>query len=60
MLPGPKKTVSLVLPAELYELLKNRAQETCYTLPAYIRQVLKRYARRLEDAPFALDDWWLL
>jgi len=41
MTKGPKKTVSVALPVELYEQLKEKAEETSRTVPSYIRQVLK-------------------
>jgi len=37
----PKKTVSVVMPVELYDLLAEKAEETNRTIPGYIRQVLK-------------------
>ncbi len=40
MKKGPKKTVSVSLPVELYERLRERAEATCRTVPGYIRQVL--------------------
>jgi len=41
----PRKTISLVMPQELYDQLKELAQENCYTLPGYIRQILKIHIR---------------
>ena len=38
---GSKKKVSVSMPPELYEQLKILAKENCYTLPGYIRQILK-------------------
>ena len=40
-----KKKVSVSMPQELYEQLKILSQENCYTLPGYIRQVLKVHVR---------------
>ena len=40
-----KKNVSVSMPQELYEQLKILSQENCYTLPGYIRQVLKVHVR---------------
>ncbi len=38
---GSKKTVRIVMPVELYDLLAEKAEETCRTVPGYILQVLK-------------------
>lgn len=39
------KKVSVSMPQELYEQLKILAKENCYTLPGYIRQILKVHVR---------------
>lgn len=57
MIKGPKKTVSVVLPLELYEWLSLLAGDASRTVPAYIRQVLKCYLWHLEHCPEALKDW---
>lgn len=57
MIKGPKKTVSVVLPLELYEWLQLLAEETYRSVPAYIRQVLKCYLWHLENRPESLRDW---
>jgi len=44
-----KKKVSVSMPRELYEQLKILAQENCYTVPGYIRQILKIHVRRQAD-----------
>ncbi len=41
MKKSPKKTVSVSMPVELYDLLAERAEATSRTLPGYICQVLK-------------------
>ena len=57
MIRGPKKTVSVAMPLELYEWLKPLAQDTGRTLPGYIRQVLKAYRWHLENRPDTMEDW---
>ena len=37
------------MPQELYEQLKILSQENCYTLPGYIRQVLKVHVREQDE-----------
>lgn len=54
MISGPKKTVSIVLPMELYEELDALAREASRSLPAYLRQVFKahlEYMRRVSPPP---------
>ena len=43
MISGPKKAVSVLMPLELYERVKEQAERTNKTVPGYVRQVLKRY-----------------
>ena len=43
MIKGPKKTVSVILPLDLYEWLAVLAEDTGRSVPGYIRQVLKSY-----------------
>lgn len=57
MIKGPKKTVSVILPLELYERLAVLAEDTARTVPGYIRQVLKSYLWHLENRPESLKDW---
>lgn len=57
MIKGPKKTVGVVLPLELYEWLALLAGDTGRTVPGYIRQVLKGYLWHLENCPETLKDW---
>ena len=44
-----RKTVAVTMPRELYEQLNLLAAENCYTLPGYIRQLLRVYVREQED-----------
>lgn len=44
-----RKTVAVTMPRELYEQLKLLAAENCYTLPGYIRQLLRVHVREQED-----------
>ena len=46
---GFKKKVSVSMPPELYEQLKILAKENCYSLPGYIRQILKVHIREQGD-----------
>ena len=57
MIKGPKKIVSVTLPLELYEWIALLAEDTCRSVPGYIRQVLKGYRWHLEHCPEALKDW---
>lgn len=58
MIREPKKTVSIILPLDLYDQIKKQAEETSRTVPAYIRQVLRRYLWHIENAPERLTDKW--
>jgi len=40
MKKGPRKVVSVIMPQELYDALKERAKEDCRSVPSYIRLVL--------------------
>lgn len=57
MIKEPKRTVSVLMPLELYRQLKTLADDTSRTLPAYIRLVLKDYLWHLENSPEMLADW---
>ena len=37
---GPRKTVSVVMPLELYDTIKRLAEEDVRSIPSYIRLVL--------------------
>ncbi len=41
MIKGSRKTVHIIMPVEFYDLLAEKAEETCRTVPGYILQVLK-------------------
>lgn len=47
MVKGPKKTVSVLIPEELYQELTQEAGQTSRSLSAYIRQVLKAHLQYL-------------
>ena len=51
MKSGPKKTVSVLLPEELYKELLKRAEHSSRPLSAYIRQILKAHLQYLERFP---------
>ena len=44
-----KKKVGVSMPLEQYEQLKILAKENCYSLPGYIRQILKVHIREQGD-----------
>jgi len=60
MIKGPKKTVSVVMPLELYEWLALLAEDTSRSVPSYIRQILKGYLWQLEHCPETLGDWQIV
>ena len=43
MIKGPRKSVSVALPLELYERVKKQAERTGRRVPGFIRQVVKGY-----------------
>jgi len=43
---GPKKTVGVTMPLELYQTLKELAEEDQRSIPSYIRLVLKEYTKQ--------------
>ena len=45
---GPKKTISIVIPEDLYQRLCVLAGKTSRPLSAYIRQVLKAHLQYLD------------
>ena len=49
---GEKKTrrVCLTLTEETYQQINNLAQENSYSLPGYIRQLIRLHLRELERA----------
>lgn len=60
MLKGPKKTVALGLPEECYNKIKGLADDTCRTVPSYIRMIVYNYLRRLDKSDPTQEDWWLV
>ena len=60
MLKGPKKTVSLGLPEECYDKIKELADDTYRTVPSYIRMIVYNYLRRLDKSDLSSDDWWVV
>ena len=58
MVEEPKKTVHLVLTQEEYEKLKCLANETCRTVPNYLRRVIYHHLRRQECMPPTAKAWW--
>lgn len=60
MLKGPKKPVSLGLPEECYDKIKELADDTNRTVPSYIRMIVYNYLRRLERPDTKQDDWWVV
>lgn len=47
MIKGQKKTISIVIPVELYERLNALAEESSRPLSAYIRQVVRAHLEYL-------------
>ena len=60
MIKGPKKTVSLILPQEDYDRLKALADDTCRTIPSYIRMMIYHYLHRLARSDTRQNDWWVV
>lgn len=60
MFKGPKKTVALGLPEECYVKIKELADDTCRTVPSYIRMIVYNYLRRLDKPDAKQDDWWVV
>ena len=58
MIKGPKKTVSIALPEEYYNKIKELADDTYRTVPSYLRMVVYNYLRRLDRPDTEADDWW--
>ena len=48
---NPKKSVAVVLPLDRYQALARLAEQNSYSLPAYIRQVLRNHIQSLEGEP---------
>ena len=56
MITGPKKTISVLLPEDLYQELSVLAKDSSRPLSAYIRQVLKAHLQYLQRFP--RDQTW--
>ena len=52
-----KKIVALRLPPELYQTLREQANEENRTLPSYIRLILTRYVDNLAQQNGRKDPW---
>lgn len=55
MIKGPKKTVTVLMPAELYERLSTQAEDSSRSLSSYIRQALKCHLLYLDQFPEAFE-----
>lgn len=55
---SPRKTVSVLMPMEMYEQIKKQAERTGRSVPSYIRQVLRCYLWHVENAPEELVKHW--
>lgn len=47
---GPKKSVRVDIPMDLYEQLRDEAKQTMRTVPGYIRYILRRYLKENNEA----------
>ena len=47
----PRKTVSVVIPLELYETIKRLAEEEVRSVPGYIRVVLREHIQKSSVPP---------
>lgn len=48
---GPRKTVSIVMPLELYDTIKRLAEEDVRSIPSYIRLVLTEQVQKSSVPP---------
>ena len=55
---GPKKTVGVLMPLEMYKKIEEQAEQTSRSVPSYIRQVLKCYLWHVENVPEVLVEKW--
>ena len=60
MIRGPKKSVTVLLPMELYEKLRALSLESCRTLSSCIRQILKQYIVYREEVSDGPNDRWIV
>lgn len=51
MKKGPRKTVSVSMPPELYETIKRLAEEGVRSVPSYIRLVLMEHIQKSSVPP---------
>lgn len=51
MKKGPRKTVSVSMPPELYEIIKRLAEEEVRSVPGYIRVVLREHIQKSSAPP---------
>lgn len=58
MIQDQKKSVGVLMPAELYRKVKEQAEKTNRTVPGYIRRALKCYLWHVENAPETLTKEW--
>lgn len=49
MKKGPRKTVSVILPLELYDTLAALAEEDNRSVPNYIRRVLREHVEAKDN-----------
>lgn len=45
----PKKVVTILIPMDVYEKIKALADEAGWPLSRYLRQMIRRYLRAVED-----------
>ena len=48
MLLGPKKTLCVVLPLELYHRLKDLSRQNIRTMSSYVRWILEQHLQHLD------------
>lgn len=51
MKSGPRKTVSVVMPLELYDTIKRLAEEDVRSIPSYIRLALQEHIEQKSSVP---------
>lgn len=58
MIRGPKKSVNVLLPLELYDRLKLSAEESQRPMSAHVRHILRRYVRYADEHKDDSEDKW--
>ena len=58
MVKKPKKVVTILLPMDVYEKVKALADEAGWPLSGYLRQMIRRYLRRVESHGDDPENWW--